>query len=184
MQTIYRTQLSPEQYAEQNHHKQVSRPELCGHCGKAHVLEGLGFYARYITTWSAAVLLILVRRFVCLSCGRTTSCLPEFALPYRLVNSETVTDGFNERESPPVARWSGPIQRYWRDFNVFLDELLRTVGNAFGPLPLRPSASFFWKMLLDRFRSLGAAMEELVHHFGITLYARYRCHQRPALHAA
>jgi hypothetical protein len=184
MQKIYRTELSPEQYVQENSHLQVPRPERCGHCGKPYCLEALAYYVRFVTTALAAVLPIRVRRFICRSCRRTTSCLPDFALPYRLVNTATVSDGFNGRQTPSVERWAAPIQRYWRDFNGFLDELLRTVGNAFGRLPLRPTASGFWRMLLQRFGSLGAATEELVDRFGITLFARYRCHQRPPPHAA
>jgi hypothetical protein len=184
MQKIYRTALSPEQYVPAEQHRQVPRPEHCGNCGKVHSLEALSYYHRFVTTFTAAVLPIWVRRFICRFCRRTTSCLPEFALSYRLVNSATVADGFSERTSAPVARWSEHIRRYWRDFNAFLDELLRTLGQAFGPLPLRPTARGFWQMLLQRFGPLGAATEELVHRFGITLFARYRCHQQRPLHAA
>jgi hypothetical protein len=183
MQKIYRTALTPEQYVQGNHHRQVSPPDQCGNCRKLHRLDA--YYLRFVTSSSADVLALWVRRFICRSCGTTTSCLPEFAQPYRLVNTATVTDGFSERQTAQTARWSDAIRRYWRDFNAFLDELLRTVGHAFGPLPLRPTARGFWQMLLGRFGGLGAATEELVHRFGLTLFARYRCHQRrQPLHAA
>ena len=183
MQKIYRTALTPEQYVEQNRSRQVPAPEQCGICLRVHCLEALAYYLRFVTSSSANVLAIWVRRFICRFCRRTTSCLPEFALPYRLVNTPTVSDGFEERSTVQVARWTEPIRRYWREFNGFLDELVRTVGQAFGPLPLRVTAGVFWKRLLERFGSLGAAMEELVQRFGITLFARYRCHQRPQVHA-
>jgi hypothetical protein len=50
MQTIYPTSLTPEQYAEQKYHKQVRPPENCPNCRKAHALEALTYYERYITT--------------------------------------------------------------------------------------------------------------------------------------
>src|SRR5688572_15427233 len=106
MQKIYRTSLTPEQYVQENHHQQVPRPERCSHCQKLHSLEALSYYLRYITSFTATVLSIWVRRFICRSCRVTTSCLPEFAQPYRLVNTATVSDGFNGHKTPPVARWS------------------------------------------------------------------------------
>jgi len=41
MQTIYPTSLTPEQYAEQEYHKQVRPPENCPNCQRAHALEAL-----------------------------------------------------------------------------------------------------------------------------------------------
>lgn len=185
MQKIYRTSLTPEQYVQEDHHRQVPPPDRCGNCRRMHSLEALAYYLRFVTSSSAQVLALWVRRFVCRACRVTTSCLPEFALPYRLVDTVTVSDGFNERKTAPVARWSDRIQSYWRAFHAFLDELVRTVGQAFGPLPLQPTARGFWQMLLQRFESLGGATEELVHRFGLTLFARYRCHQRwSQLHVA
>ena len=48
MQTIYPTSLTPEQYAEQEHHKQVPPPENCPNCERARALEALSYYHRYI----------------------------------------------------------------------------------------------------------------------------------------
>ena len=50
MQTIYPTSLTPEQYVEQEFHKQVRPPENCPNCQRAHALEVLAYYHRYITT--------------------------------------------------------------------------------------------------------------------------------------
>ena len=41
MQQIYPTSLTPEQYAEQEYHKQVKRPESCPNCQRAQTLEAL-----------------------------------------------------------------------------------------------------------------------------------------------
>ncbi|HXP60481.1 MAG TPA: hypothetical protein VN829_08325, partial [Dongiaceae bacterium] len=64
MQTIVKTSLTPEQYVEQDYHKQVKPPENCPNCGRAHSLEALAYYERYVTS-VLAVLLIWVRRFLC-----------------------------------------------------------------------------------------------------------------------
>ena len=60
-------------------HKQVKPPENCPNCQQAHILEGLAYYHRYITTATALVLLIWVRRFLCRHCRISVSCLPQFA---------------------------------------------------------------------------------------------------------
>src|SRR5512146_2570976 len=120
MQTIYPTSLTPEQYAEQNSHKQVRPPENCPNCLAALALEALTYYKRYITTATAAVLLIAVRRFQCRHCEVTVSCLPEFAQPYRAVDTPTVADGFNGKATDQVKRWAVLIAAYWKRFRSHL----------------------------------------------------------------
>jgi hypothetical protein len=185
MQTIYQTSLTPEQYVEQEYHKQVHAPENCPNCQSGHSLEALAYYERYISTASALVLLILVRRFRCLRCRVSVSCLPEFAQPYRPVNTQTVAAGFNGQDTKPeVQRWRHLITGYWKRFESHLPLLLRQVGNAFGPVPLRPRAKEFWEQLLDQCANLANATGQLIHQFRTCLFGNYRCHQRRPLHAA
>ena len=184
MQRIIQTSLTPEQYAQQEYHKQVSPPENCPNCQRAHVLEALAYYQRYITTGTALVLMIWVRRFLCRHCRVSVSCLPEFAQPYRLVNTPTVADGFNGCATAPVTRWSERIRSYWRRFEAHLPVLLRQVGNAFGPVPLHPTAQGFWRQLLRCCGELGNATGQLIHQFHTCLFGTYRCHQRWQLQAA
>ena len=47
MQRIYPTSLTPAQYVEQEHHKQVKAPENCPNCSRAQTLEALAYYHRY-----------------------------------------------------------------------------------------------------------------------------------------
>lgn len=178
MQTIFRTSLTPEQYAEQEYHKQVRPPENCPNCRQAHALEALTYYHRYITTATVLVLFIWVRRFLCRHCRVTVSCLPSFAQPYRPVSTPTVAEGFNEKATAQTARWIGLIQCYWRRFEKHLPMLLRQVGNAFGPLPLKPTAKDFWNRLMACCGDLGQATEQLIHQFHTCLFGTYRCHQR------
>ena len=185
MQRIFQTSLTPEQYVEQEYHKQVRPPENCCNCQRAHALEALAYYRRYITTATALVLWIWVRRFWCRHCRVTVSCLPEFAQPYRLVNTPTVAAAFHgQTDRPEVQRWSLLLKSYWECFETHLPVLLRQVGNAFGPLPLAPDAQSFWKQLLKQCGSLAQATQELVHRFHTCLFGAYRCHQRRPLHAA
>ncbi len=178
MQTIYPTSLTPNQYAEQEHHKQVKAPGNCPNCQRAHTLEALAYYHRYITTATVLVLMIWVRRFLCRHCRISVSCLPEFAQPYRPVNTPTVEDGFNGRATAPVARWSELIGCYWDRFETHLPGLLRQVGNAFGPVVLQPTAKAFWHQLIERCGDLASATRQLVHRFHTCLFGTYRCHQR------
>ena len=182
MQTIFQTSLTPEQYAEQNYQKQVPPPEICLNCGRAHSLEALAYYHRYVT-WLSDVLIIWVRRFLCRHCRVSISCLPDFAQPYRAVNTATVAAGFSgQTQRREMQHWGSLIESYWRRFQTHLPDLLRQVGNAFGPVPLEPTAKGFWEQLLGHCRDLAGATRQLVHQFHTCLFGTYRCHQRPALH--
>jgi len=113
MQRITPTSLTPEQYAQEQYHKQVKPPESCPNCKQLHCLEALGYYSRFITQSVAAVLEIWIRRFLCRHCRISVSCLPQFAQPYRLVNTPTVEAGFQgRRERADVQRWAVLIAAY------------------------------------------------------------------------
>lgn len=178
MQKIFQTSLTPEQYAHSEYHRQVPPPENCPNCEGAHVLEALTYYERYISTARALFLLIWVRRFRCRRCRISVSCLPSFAQPYRPVNTTTIAAGFNgEADRPEVQRAYELIKCYWRRFEMHLPVLLRSVGNAFGPLTLQPTAQGFWRQLLQACGDLPRATEELIHQFHTCLFGTYRCHQ-------
>jgi hypothetical protein len=182
MQTIVKTSLTPEQYVEQDYQKQVKPPENCPNCGRAHSLEALAYYKRYVTS-VLAVLLIWVRRFLCRHCRVSISCLPDFAQPYRAINTATIAAGFNgQAQSREVQHWGAAIDVYWRRFQRHLPVLVRQVGHAFGPLPLQPTADDFWKQLLRHCGDLANATRQLVHQFHTCLFGTYRCHQRRQLH--
>ena len=88
MQRIYRCESSPEQYLESEGHRQVRGEVVCPRCGQSTGLHRHGTYARWVTGRTGRALRILVTRFLCLSCERTVSYLPDFALSYRLVCPE------------------------------------------------------------------------------------------------
>lgn len=183
MQNIFKTSLTPRQYVEQDYQKQVKPPETCLNCGRAHTLEALAYYHRYVT-WLTDVLMIWVRRFLCRHCRVSVSCLPDFAQPYRAVNSATIAAGFSgQTQSREVQHWGAAIEVYWRRYQRHLPALLRIVGNAFGALSLQPTAREFWKVLLAECGDLPRATGQLVHQFHTCLFGAYRCHQRRPLQA-
>jgi len=185
MQTIFQTSLTPEQYAQHDHHRQVKPPGNCPNCQRAHTLEALAYYQRYISTATAVFLFIWVRRFLCRHCRVSVSCLPQFAQPYRPINTPTIAAGFSgEVARPEVQRSEQLIRGYWRRFETHLPALVRAVGNAFGPLPLRPTARDFWRQLIGRCGDLATATRQLIHQFHTCLFGTYRCHQRRQLQAA
>jgi hypothetical protein len=180
MQTIYPVSVTPEQYAEQNYQTQVRPPESCPNCAQANCLEAHAYYHRYITQSVALVLMIWVRRFLCTLCKITVSCLPDFAQPYRLVNTATVQAGFDgDLTRPEVQRWRSFMVAYWKRFVEHLPLLTRTVGNVFGRCPLHPSADAFWGQMKKACGGLATATRQLVDWFRTCLFGTYRCHQRP-----
>jgi transposase-like protein len=57
------------------------RPDHCPQCAAKHPLTGHGFYCRTLVD-TAFDGVIRVRRYLCRSCKRTVSLLPEFVLPW------------------------------------------------------------------------------------------------------
>ncbi len=111
MQTIYLVTLTPLEYVDQDFQTQVPKPENCINCGAANCVEALGYYGRWVS-WLQDVLSIGVRRFRCCQCRVSISCLPDFAQPYRVVNSATVQAGFNEEKTDQVVHWGWLIVAY------------------------------------------------------------------------
>lgn len=181
MQIIQPVSLTPEQYVNANYHKEVRPPENCPNCKKPNSLWALGYYERYVTCL-LEVLSIWVRRFRCQECRISVSCLPDFAQPYRAVNSATVEAGFNgEASTRSVQHWGSLIQVYWKAFTRHLGLLLQTVGSAFGRCPLHLSVDAFWQKLKRACGGLDTATRQLVDKFRTCLFGTYRCHQRKIL---
>ena len=88
MQILHPFTGSVRQYLEQLADPDLHRPAHCPQCQVKHPLTAHGFYTRTIID-SAFDGVIAVRRYLCQSCLRTVSLLPEFALPY-LRSSVTV----------------------------------------------------------------------------------------------
>ena len=81
MQMLHPFAGSIQQYFEEVADPDRYRPDHCPQCEARHPLTGHGFYRRTLVD-IAFEGIIRVRRYLCRSCKRTVSLLPEFALPW------------------------------------------------------------------------------------------------------
>ena len=81
MQILHPFTGSAQQYLEEISTPDRCRPDHCPQCLAKQPLTGHGFYSRTLVDVRLDQS-IRVRRYLCRSCKRTVSLLPEFALPY------------------------------------------------------------------------------------------------------
>jgi hypothetical protein len=81
MQILHPFAGSIQSYAEEISDPNRYRPDHCPQCEAKHPLTGHGFYRRTLVD-ARFDGVIRVRRYLCQSCKRTVSLLPEFALPW------------------------------------------------------------------------------------------------------
>jgi hypothetical protein len=81
MQILHPFAGSIKQYAEEIADPNRYRPDHCPQCEAKQPLSGHGFYRRTLVD-AAFDGVISVRRYLCRTCKRTVSLLPEFALPW------------------------------------------------------------------------------------------------------
>lgn len=81
MQILHPFAGSVQQYTEELSDPDRHRPGNCPQCLARHPLTAHGFYTRTLMD-VAFDGIIRVRRYLCQSCKRTVSLLPEFLLPY------------------------------------------------------------------------------------------------------
>lgn len=81
MQILHPFAGSVHEYLQQLVDADLARPEQCPQCQAKHPLTAHGFYSRTLVD-SDFDGSIRVRRYLCETCKRTISLLPEFALPY------------------------------------------------------------------------------------------------------
>lgn len=178
MQKVRRVSLTVETYVKEGFECRMRSPDQCGHCGRFHVLEVLGYYGRWTTDREGKPIRFRVRRFRCEVCRLTVSCLPFFAQPYRLVNHTTLEaflEGRTRRADVQVQE--GLLKRYLRRFAEWRPELVKIVGHRFGRASPKEEATAFWRRAVAACGSAAELTMELVNEFRTTCFRTYRCHQ-------
>ena len=178
MQIVVSLGESPESYIHAKLHLQVKPPACCPNCKSPRPLMALGYYERGIaSTTSTACLRFYVRRFRCLPCGRTTSVLPDFSQPYRLVPNQSIANYFSGRFSEPAQPWSHLLNRYWNRFSDWLP-LLSEIVKIDHKVALpegRPESA--WACIEEGLGEIGVATQKLTSTSRATLFGVYLCHQ-------
>ena len=173
MQILHPFAGSVQQYSEQLSDPDRYRPDHCPQCQATHPLTAHGFYTRTIID-VAFDGIIRVRRYLCQSCQRTVSLLPEFVLPYlrssilfialfllaRLLHTQTLTAA--AKASMPYQRGQFWIRRFRQQAGMLCVALVALTKPA-------PAPDFVSRALL-MLQSTGWIA---AHRF---LFASLRCH--------
>ncbi len=174
MQILHPFAGSVQQYCEQISDPDRYRPGHCPQCQAKRPLTAHGFYTRTLID-AAFDGILRVRRYLCQSCQRTVSLLPQFALPYlrssilfialfllaRLLHTETLTAAA-AKASMPYQRGQFWIRRFRRQAEALCAALTALTRPASAP-------DFVSRAL----RMLESAGWIAAHRF---LFASLRCH--------
>ena len=178
MQIVVSLGESPEFYIHAMLHRQARPPACCPNCKSPRRLMALGYYERGIaSTITNTCLRFYVRRFRCSICGRTTSILPDFSQPYRLVPNQSIANYFSGRFSEPAQPWSHLLNRYWNRFSDWLPLLSEIVkiDHKVALPDSRPESA--WACLEGALGEIGVATTKLTSISRATLFGVYLCHQ-------
>lgn len=173
---------SPEDYHATSAERQMPAPDTCPNCGSSRRLRFHGYYTRFVSSQSSGeALLVNVRRYRCRDCRLTTSLLPWFCLPYRLVRGESVArflrgDGIDACD----LRWHGLISRCRKRFETWLPLLVEPLKASFDLGLKEVIPTMVWRTVESRFGSIGEATHALLSACRMTLLGSYLCH-RPGL---
>jgi hypothetical protein len=79
-----------------------------------------------------------------------------------------------------VRSWRELLGRYQRTYWQWFGTLRMECGAFFGRSPPEENRSSFWERIMGTCGGRAAATGKLVAELRITLFGRYRCHQRPS----
>lgn len=123
------------------------------------------------------LLLIWIARFLCPVCRRTTSLLPSFAQPYRLMGTDTIEAFLQGRlDEPGVAQYWDLLHSYGRRWEQRSPEIEAVTGAFFGPAGDESAPHRLLWAMLSKWGNLQQASVQLLELFGETLLGRYRIH--------
>ena len=177
MQILHPWTGSIQEYEQELADPSRYRPDHCPQCQAAHELTAHGFYSRTLVD-RAFDGSIRVRRYLCRSCKRTVSLLPQFALPYlrfgipvialfliaRLLCGHTLSAA---AAAATLSRMPYQRGQFW--IRRFQRQAAATCA-ALAALTAPPPAPNFVRRALDMLQSIGWIA---AHRF---LVADLRCH--------
>ena len=175
MQILHPFSGSVRQYEEEVSRPDRYRPDHCPQCQARQPMMGHGFYRRTLVDVGFDGT-IRVRRYLCRSCKRTVSLLPEFALPYlrfsmavislflmaRLLEGRTLKEASASQPHMPYQRGQFWIRRFQQQASALCAALATKMTT--------PSAASFVIRALLMLQALGWIA---AHRF---LFAELRCH--------
>lgn len=176
LQLIHLTKESVEEYEKGESHKRIVTPARCPNCQESGRLRSLGYYSRYTTRATVGTPAILVRRFRCFKCRRTTSLLPSFAQPYRLVLNETIEAYMaGNTNRADVLRSADHLKRYRHQYVRWLPNLRLRLHALLKGIPHK-TAEAVWVAILEWGESLTKVTLFLTRDRQITMFGQYKCH--------
>lgn len=178
MQLIVAFDGDPEAYVRQAAHRRIERPSRCPNCGAPGCLGAHGYYPRWVSAGERGKpTSIKVRRFRCRACRRTTSMLPDFAQPYRVVATDTVGEFLaGARSKSLMIPWLPLLDGYQRRFEARLPETRRLLATVFGLEGLVGAAVEQWERMRHNFGGARSLTARMAGEAGATVFGIYRCH--------
>ena len=91
---------------------------------------------------------------------------------------EAFFEGGSGIDRPEVRRWWQLLGRYRQAYLRWCSRLRMECGALFGRSPPKEKPLIFWRRIMGACGGLAAATGKLVGQLRVTLFGRYRCHQR------
>lgn len=162
-------------YIRNQMHRLVKRPDRCICCGH-DMVHRHGHYERFLVH-DGKPHMIAVARFLCPCCRRTTSLLPSFALPYRLLPASMVQSWFEGDHSHVGSAQYESLQKdYRRHWERRCGALHAMLGGALGRMDPGGLPQQLYRALIGQWGDLAGANAGLLRDFGQSLLGTYRIH--------
>ncbi|MGE9268108.1 MAG: DUF6431 domain-containing protein [Verrucomicrobiales bacterium] len=153
-------------------------PVCCPNCKSTRRLRFHGYYERDSSSSETGNLIrIKVRRYRCRDCHLTTSLLPSFCLPYRLVSVTTISRFLSSGVIHSTElKWQGLVFRCEKRFVSWKIELAAEIAAKL-PFSLPGISNRSDWIYIEQFLGgIECAASQLLADCAVTLFGRYRCH--------
>jgi hypothetical protein len=163
------------EYIREQMHRFVKRPDWCVCCGHAKVHRH-GHYDRFLVH-DGKPHTIAVARFLCPCCSSTTSLLPSFVLPYRLLPVSMVESWFaGDRSHAGSAQYESLLKDYRRRWERQCGALYAMLGGALGRMDTGELPQQLYRALIGQWGDLAGVNVGMLQDFGQSLLGTYRIH--------